>query len=160
MQEQWLECMPGYEVSNTGKIRSNNGPMRTWTQNGYEKVSILGRSYRVHRLVAIAFLPNDNPNRTCIDHIDGNKLNNDASNLRWVTDSENMYAFYERRRAMGLTKRRKVMLRIYDKEGECLEFPTINSAAVAFDLDASSMWSYSLTGKFWDYTVERIVTQE
>ena len=47
-----------------------------------------GKMFRVHRLVAAAFIPNPD-NKPCIDHIDGDRANNHADNLRWVTVKEN-----------------------------------------------------------------------
>lgn len=44
---------------------------------------------RVHRLMGLTFLDNSENKRT-INHIDGNKLNNQLSNLEWATDSENI----------------------------------------------------------------------
>ena len=44
---------------------------------------------RIHRLVAELFVENPN-NYNIVDHIDGNKTNNKATNLRWVTNSENI----------------------------------------------------------------------
>ena len=55
--------------------------------NGYVYIH-LDKKYRLHKLIAKLFIPNPN-NYPVIDHIDRNKLNNSASNLRWCTQSTN-----------------------------------------------------------------------
>lgn len=46
------------------------------------------KQFRVHRLVAIHYIPNPD-NKPEVDHIDRDRINNHVSNLRWVTGSEN-----------------------------------------------------------------------
>ena len=60
---------------------------------GYKAVTLWkdGKPYQrwlVHRLVATAFIPNPD-NKPYVDHINGNKLDNRAENLRWATQKEN-----------------------------------------------------------------------
>jgi len=47
-----------------------------------------GNTSAIHQLVANTFIDNPN-NKSCVDHIDNDKLNNNINNLRWVTTSEN-----------------------------------------------------------------------
>ncbi len=84
-----------YEVSNYGNVRNTkSGRMLKQASDryGYLVVGLCENSkvhmVKVHRLVAKAFIPNDE-NKPQIDHIDGNKTNNHYTNLRWATPREN-----------------------------------------------------------------------
>lgn len=90
---------PMYEVSNTGHIRMKtiNGykPVKQHINpDGYHTVSLVNaifmrQSFYVHRLVGVTFCKNIFGWDT-IDHIDNNKSNNNASNLRWVSRGTNI----------------------------------------------------------------------
>jgi len=66
--------------------------------NGYYYVCLSKngkvRKFKVNRLVAQAFIPNPD-NKPFVNHIDGDKLNNNVNNLEWCTQSENMLHAYK-----------------------------------------------------------------
>lgn len=83
-----------FEVSAQGEVRRNGKVKNQYKINsGYFAVSayINGKQTTglVHRLVASAFVPNPESKRE-VNHIDGNKENNCADNLEWVTAKENI----------------------------------------------------------------------
>lgn len=111
MNEEWQDIAGWqglYAVSTLGRVRSydrgmidrntgtaylHKGRVLTMKKSGlYHGVSLfldgVGRRFYIHRLVAQAFVPNPSG---CpeVNHIDGDKFNNCASNLEWVTRSEN-----------------------------------------------------------------------
>lgn len=99
-----IEGFEGYaQVSNTGLVRSirtNHGKyqerlLKTYFRSGclYPMVQItknnISHKFMLHRLVAKAFVANPE-SKPEVNHIDGDKLNNNAYNLEWVTRSENL----------------------------------------------------------------------
>jgi hypothetical protein len=99
--EVWVPVpgFDGYEVSSHGKIKTCKfGRNYTLKQiiacKGYMCVSLYNKEgkhlKKVHRVVAESFIENNDPQKNCINHKDGNKFNNHVSNLEWCTNSENM----------------------------------------------------------------------
>ncbi len=94
MAEQWRVVPRHHDhiVSNAGRVRHRrvNAPiLRGYVDDdGYRRVRLDGRQERVHRLVCETFHGTP-PEGTEVCHIDGDRLNNAADNLRWGTRSEN-----------------------------------------------------------------------
>lgn len=91
MKEEWksleFKGLPNYSVSNLGRVW-NHKSGKIWLgskdRGGYMKLG----NYCIHRLVAEAFIPNPE-NKPCVDHINTDRSDNRAENLRWVSHKEN-----------------------------------------------------------------------
>jgi hypothetical protein len=102
--EIWMDIpgYPNYKVSNHGRVASFRGKIPkllrpSVSRYGYLQVSVISgekfgtgkkSTIAVHRLVALAFIPNPE-NKPCIDHINTIKTANFPENLRWVSYKEN-----------------------------------------------------------------------
>lgn len=87
-----------------------------------------------HRLVAIAYLPNNDINKKQINHIDGDKLNNDVTNLEWVTQEENQ------QHAINKELRQFNHIFCFNKEKELVaEYLNIMDAAKAIGVSPSNI---------------------
>ncbi|HSH25866.1 MAG TPA: NUMOD4 domain-containing protein [Massilibacterium sp.] len=112
MAEEWKDVIDYeglYQVSNTGKVRTvsrmikhSRGGLRKHKQiilkqrimpNGYHRIEVINKQGErkgvyVHRWVAQSFVKNPGDKQE-VNHIDGNKSNNNANNLEWCTPKEN-----------------------------------------------------------------------
>jgi hypothetical protein len=98
-----IEGCPGYLISNEGIVKNPKGRLLYGSdKDGYIRTFVGYKPMRAHRLVALAFVKNPN-NYNEVNHIDGNKKNNHASNLEWCSRSHNTKHSFE----IGLNKARR-----------------------------------------------------
>lgn len=88
-EEQWVDHM-GYKVSSEGRVRNASGKeiKGVLHKDGYRFMWFNGKIVSMHRIIAKCFCEGQKEGMV-VDHIDGNKQNNKASNLEWVTTKEN-----------------------------------------------------------------------
>ena len=102
--EEWRKLdflPPHFEVSNLGRFRNTrtNNILKGWkTPRGYISVSIprnnTTETYQLHRLVALAFIPNPN-GYDQVNHINCNKQDNRLENLEWCNNTHNIKEAYK-----------------------------------------------------------------
>jgi hypothetical protein len=117
--EQW-RSIPGYEgiyqVSSEGRVKNAYGHVLKpeMARNGYKRIKFFDKKkFQVHRLVALAFIPNPD-NKEVVNHKNGIKTDNRVENLEWNTWSENVKHAY----ATGLnyvSEERREQLRVLMK---------------------------------------------
>lgn len=162
MKSRWISEIEGYEERGVGyKIREDgnvvsykNGktvtdtPQRILKQQvskgtkGYCLVTLgNGKTAKVHRLVALAFIPNED-GKPQVNHIDGDKTNNQIENLEWCDNSENQAHAYSK----GLSKPMKGDNNPYwEHEEKCICMNKRRMVAV-FDCQMNKLAEYKSLG--------------
>ena len=148
-------------VSNLGRVKlkiDKNPNYGTLIKSGYRntKIYINGKhkSFLVHRLVALTFIPNhfDKP---VVNHIDENRSNNKLDNLEWVTYSENSI---HSTKEIKKNCRSKIVQRI-DKNNIIEEYPSIHQAGKNNELCGQTIYDrcvgrYNQSGNYiWKFKI-------
>lgn len=126
-----IEDYPNYSINESGTvINITTNKVLKWrkTLKGYCYVTLykegVPKNYFIHRLVALAFIPNPD-NLPCVNHIDEDKTNNCVNNLEWCTQAYNNN--YGTR-----TERSCVKVAQYSKDGEFIkQYSSVKEAANA-----------------------------
>lgn len=93
----WIQIHDNYALSVCGEVKNitTQQILKGFIRGGgkrkyyYLAVDVGSKRYNIHQLVASKFLPSPTEENCVIDHIDRNRYNNNASNLRWVSKSVN-----------------------------------------------------------------------
>lgn len=157
INEQWKDIENEYpfQVSNKGRIKNKltkNILTNSTITKGYKGITLNKTRYKIHRLVAIAFIPNPN-NLPFINHKDENPGNNNVENLEWCDNKYNCnYGTAQKRRVEKLSKYKIIE---YDDDGNikniypsknCLNNIGKGSVRTAIDRNTYNRYYY---GSYW-----------
>lgn len=142
--EKWKIILdfPNYRISNQGRVHNikTNRILQPSLNCGYYKVRLSQngniKDFLIHHLVFKYFIEENYSKDKVIDHIDGNKLNNNVNNLRLLSRKENaLMAYYNTKTNSNI----KPVIQ-YDKNMNVInEFPSARAAARILNLDSSTI---------------------
>lgn len=133
---------PDYYITSCGRVwsfkRNRFLKLQKKPRTGYYVVNLYNKDgmkqFQVHYLVALVYILNSE-NKPQINHIDGNKENNCASNLEWATSSENIKHAYD----TGLRTRTHRVKKVYCPENGKI-YKNCNDAARDLSISETNVW--------------------
>ncbi len=173
-----------YEVSNEGRVKRLKRDMKrhlpkfeadeiiiTQSQHnvGYKMAALCRKKFLIHRLVAIAFIPNPNNYRT-VNHKNLNKTDNRVENLEWCSHKQNSQHYFESPNPnvksknkiaflLGYAARRRYGVNVY-KDGAFVNyFESVPIAAKALGIKNKSNIYAAINGKYnkcYGYTFTKV----
>lgn len=148
-----------YQISNMGRVRNKiTGKLLTPcpSEKGYMMYCLRlnnnkSKSIKIHRIVARLFVPGETIEKCEVDHIDCDKSNNAASNLRWVSHYENIHYAYKNNLIPPMRGENNGSCKVSEKQ--VIE---ICELLVAFGGNASEVYHY-LKNKGYNYRIGYIL---
>jgi hypothetical protein len=120
---------------------------------GLTRTDTIQKKVRLHRLIAETLIPNPH-NLECVDHIDGNKLNNFPSNLQWITNRDNTL----KANAMGLWGTPPKKYQIHHEDGRVQIIENARKFARDHGYDNSSIISIANGRRNRHYDIIKVIT--
>lgn len=136
-----INILEKLEITKDGKItnkETGHTYKGTHDSYGYLVVKYKGKMYKVHRLVAMKYIPNPE-NKQTVNHIDGNKENNTVENLEWATNKEQIKHAWKEKLSTNNHLKKKIK-QIDVKTGEVIKiFNSIREASIETGINEANI---------------------
>ena len=138
-----------YKVSNLGNVKGVKGFVLKYekSSSGYYRIKISKKNITIHQMVAQTFLDykRDGTNKTIVDHINGDKLDNRLSNLRVISNRENLKKRGGTSKYVGVHKQRNSWLSNITLDNVLYYLGSYKTEEEAYIAYIDALYEYELT---------------
>lgn len=160
--DRYVTCSNGTQMFIKGRIKTPSYNKRCNIYEVHLRKDNKRQCLKVYRLVAKAFIENDDPiNKTTVNHKDGDRSNNRADNLEWASYSENLkHAYDELHRPKNATKiKRRHCISINKHTNERVVYDSIEAASRGSGVSCTQIRRIAINeciNKYYYFIVEGI----